>query len=532
MKTAFLTSLLSLLVSATADENYVLPPPASDGPAPLATKLLIYMPGAAVPNVNYTQPLTSIQQESQPEVDLWVGVPATFKRKCIITCSSSKTCFPLHDQVNDVIQMAVDAGFKGDIKNDVIIGGHSLGATCANYLTQGYPDVYTNGLLLHGGYIDEISENGSLMNYPSPVMMVGVELDGGLARPGKMAQFFRQHLMLTAEIGEEEAALKGAVVILPGLDHSDFCPGFAVPGDLPSEVTTEEANRGIGVTSASWIKYLVTRDASSTAYRNLSALFDFTAKFLKPYYSALDLEVTLDDNELHNLEYLGVTGGSYSPWCEVAQKTLAGPEIADKILISRGCDVEGFEESRSCAYLNETGDLEHSRSQYAVDPENDNILLVNVSGHADYYANHLNLLAITAASEVACKMVSGARLAEQLKIDDYGSKTSVGTCQDVNKKALEIATQLLSGTKTLARYTEKGRKVCFGEDFEAFFSAGPAWIKETIELNDEGECLDVASVKIETELDSRLFPGVHYCKLLSPARIVDWMMSDSLQAAK
>ena len=28
---------------------------------------------------------------------------------------------------------------------------------------------------------------------------------------------------------------------------------------------------------------------------------------------------------------------------------------------------------------------------------------------------------------------------------------------------------------------------------------------------------------------SPLFPGVHYCKLLSPARVVDYIMIDSLK---
>lgn len=31
------------------------------------------------------------------------------------------------------------------------------------------------------------------------------------------------------------------VIILPEIDHSDFCPGFKVKGDLPSEKTQDEA---------------------------------------------------------------------------------------------------------------------------------------------------------------------------------------------------------------------------------------------------------------------------------------------------
>ena len=55
----------------------------------------------------------------------------------------------------------------------------------------------------------------------------------------------------------------------------------------------------------------------------------------------------------------------------------------------------------------------------------------------------------------------------------------------------------------------------------------PAWIHESLELKFNDTCMVASSVKISTTLDSNLFPGVHYCKLLSPARVVDWMMTDS-----
>jgi len=64
------------------------------------------------------------------------------------------------------------------------------------------------------------------------------------------------------------------------------------------------------------------------------------------------------------------------------------------------------------------------------------------------------------------------------------------------------------------------------------FSAGPAWIKESLQYKETDECMEISSVKIDTALDSKLFPGVHYCKLLSPARVVDWVMTDSLKTEK
>ena len=49
-------------------------------------------------------------------------------------------------------------------------------------------------------------------------------------------------------------------------------------------------------------------------------------------------------------------------------------------------------------------------------------------------------------------------------------------------------------------------------------------------MTDNGTCLVVQSITLgPTALDSSIFPGVHYCKLLSPARVIDYMMIDSIK---
>jgi hypothetical protein len=53
-----------------------------------------------------------------------------------------------------------------------------------------------------------------------------------------------------------------------------------------------------------------------------------------------------------------------------------------------------------------------------------------------------------------------------------------------------------------------------------------------ITLEERADCLAVAALKLQTELDSNIFPGVHYCKVLSPARALDWIMTDSLKKQK
>jgi hypothetical protein len=148
--------------------------------------------------------------------------------------------------------------------------------------------------------------------------------------------------LTASDLDVEEIQKEKTVVIIPGIDHSDFCPGFDVPGDIiPSEVNSDEALERISKATASWLNK-VWGTASEEDSKYLSSLYMQSIDFLRPYFSALDIELMY-----HGMHYAGL-GGSYSPLCEKAQMILAGleDEDADRVQISRGCDHENFEESR------------------------------------------------------------------------------------------------------------------------------------------------------------------------------------------
>lgn len=103
------------------------------------------------------------------------------------------------------------------------------------------------------------------------------------------------------------------------------------------------------------------------------------------------------------------------------------------------------------------------------------------------------------------------------------------TCSDVNKAAVAQAEAMLP-PKAKARYDQKGRKFCFLEDKP--ITIGPLFVLSDITLEDRGSCLAVQALSLVSHVDSHIFPGVHYCKVLTPARALDWMMTDSLQPGK
>jgi hypothetical protein len=486
-------------------------------------QLLLYIPGANVPPSNYTLPLAELQDKVSSSVNLFVALPGFSAGKCIISCPNPSLCSALNKHVQSLITSA--GSFD---PSDIILGAHSLGGTCANYLIQAYPDTpeYHNALILSGGYVDEIGDY-SLENYPSKTLTIGAELDGGAARPGKLASWVYQ----SERINNFQ---QSAVIIIPGIDHSDFCPGFQVPGDIyPSDVSQDSAVAVVSSVTAAWLKLSIFDTATPLDKAFLKHSRDYTTSLLEPYFAALDYEIaTLTEPD--NLHFLG-EGGMYSPICEKAQEILGGftEEEWEKVSIVRTCDEgDDFEATRGCAYLNVTDDLEHSRSSFEVvepaDGSGEKSLLVNISAHADFYGDFLNTGSFTAAKQIACKMITGARIAEQMGYE-YDAPTSRNTCKEANQWAVDTAMELLKGTRSLERFEERGKKICLKDDFDAFFSAGPAWIKEELQYKETDACMEISSVKIDTELDSKLFPGVHYCKLLSPARVIDWVFTDSLK---
>merc|ERR1712194_263703 len=105
------------------------------------------------------------------------------------------------------------------------------------------------------------------------------------------------------------------------------------------------------------------------------------------------------------------------------------------------------------------------------------------------------------------------------------TNTSV-QCADINRMAVAVAESLIS-ERSRKRYEEKGRKFCYKPDAQVFGNIGPLFIKGSFKKEETKECLEVTSLGLISTVSSLIFPGNHYCKLLSPALAMDWMLTDS-----
>ncbi|KAJ1453723.1 hypothetical protein M885DRAFT_418891, partial [Pelagophyceae sp. CCMP2097] len=136
------------------------------------------------------------------------------------------------------------------------------------------------------------------------------------------------------------------VIILPLLDHSPFCPGFRVPGDIfPAECDAETALAAIGETVAAFLDH-----GAAGALEILAARSRRTRYLLLPLASALRLE----------------RNGDEAPWCAVAQRKLGADDERLKVRAAASATA---------------GEWRHTRVAFARGAD----VFVNVSGHAVNY---------------------------------------------------------------------------------------------------------------------------------------------------
>merc|ERR1711865_44388 len=504
--------LLTFLVASIAAQSnndtnvdHVLKPLPGKAGAP---KMLVFIPGANVNTEYYLATAAAIQQAS--DLNMWVVIPSMPIKRCIILCPSLSVCAPLQDHVTAIIAKATAQGYNGTASApDTFIAGHSLGGICAQRLGQAYLKPPYQATIVMGSYAEATSGAGSTQEYPTPLLTVGAELDGGLGRPAMIGVRLKGSDSAAAKYSAGNSTVfqltKKPVVILPGLDHSSFCPGFKVPGDVfTAEASKEAALTAASETIAAFLS-LQTDGVSEPALQLLADKLAWTRLLLAPLEEAYGWEN-------------GNNNGNYSdaPLCAVAQRMLAGDKGQADIDIL------------NAIYKQDGHEFEHTRTTYVA--EAGGRLGLNVSGHNDYYSG-IKVGCLVPAHNVGCKMTSAERIAQQLNL----TANSSPNCIDVNKHALQLATDILgkttTGKATLARFKAKGRGVFFADDFSPFENIGPLFIKGSIKIDDSSKGITISSIAIKNGLDSPIFAGVHYCKFVSPARLIDYMMIDSLKPA-
>jgi hypothetical protein len=457
--------------------------------------------------------------------------------------------------------------------NHTVVGAHSLGGVMAQtYLASEAHDV--DALVLMGATVLRKYRDAK---FSVPVLTLDGDLDG-LLHITRQAEAYYHQVQLA---GGPEASVTGQpVVLLKGLNHWNFAAGTGTPpsnvkkNDLKSEVSAEDGHSAIAKMISDYVSaWIGSGSVKTSAMSALKEAITNTGTMVAPLIAAMEqeghhyLKMPCDSDYPTNptCQYpkypdksLGPAKGPPkplppkdctcgSPWVmSTAQKMMAGLEMTSQSAATittrdafhdvsdvrpfhlphiftptpgTACKLDSANAGASCHFESTTVTMPVYDSKDGLDTG----------------------LYPTTASELRTKLKSREAVWQQAGITgvNYSAVDRYNTslCQSINQAALDWA-MANAGKDALARFAAKGQPYKIIEDKWAPIGAtGPEWIKMAMTYTPTAD-------KKYVEVQAPYFSGAnkklgdqpytdpvgyHYCKLLSPARAMEWIYCDGLR---
>ncbi|CAF1104945.1 unnamed protein product [Brachionus calyciflorus] len=500
----FISILLSIVFSTKC--NIILKPEKIS-----TTKAgFIFVQGAEIPAINYKKFALELQRKFNGS--LWVVL----------------TEFPLNTPepvlVNNVMSSAYDLlkknGFDFDKKTPFFFGGHSLGGIIVqDYLIKNFKSLPFNliGLVLEGSFITRSNRSKKPSDFPA-VLTLGGELDG-LARLTRISEAFYHD--------SPQSLDTSMTLVVNGMNHYQFSgegdrTSTIIKNDIEPEITNEQARDEITSIINSFINLKLNRKNED----DIKLLFKYansTVDLVWPLIEGLNMEGFYHFNPPCSQGNVpNCTFGS--PWSKQAQIYM-GSIDTNKLNV--------FNEMRSVLGIPEHFPSISNCTKSTECLLNISTITQNVYSTLDSLDNGLFPVA---AGEARAKMASRQAVLEALfnKKYNFNETDSSSICGEINQMALNWALKR-APLNTIKRYLEKGKVLKIGQDVGPE-ATGFQWVFTSLkftELRDDKNktFVEVRSptLKTPTDYSIKAIAGVHYCKLLTPARAIEWIYIDSVK---
>ena len=137
----------------------------------------------------------------------------------------------------------------------------------------------------------------------------------------------------------------------------------------------------------------------------------------------------------------------------------------------------------------------------------------------------------TSAIEIATKLASRQFVHDLLGAPAPTTLDDGDRCMAINQRAFETALAA-SSEEARTRFLTKGARLSMAPDQTPKPNGGPWWIWGYLAFTKQPNATEVQSWASFTPLDGLSYgAGTHYCKLLSPARALEWIYTDGLRVA-
>lgn len=362
--------------------------------------------------------------------------------------------------------------------------------------------------------------------------MVG-DLDG-LVRPSRIAEDIKRHVLNPIDSGEDATAtrLGHSVVLIQGMNHFQMAgthEHVLIRRDIAPEISREESTRKTASTIINFMEVHRSEDGSTGQQKeSLLRNIEDTEAYLRPLLEAMELEGNHHLATPCNLcedDGCDLDGNCYpgSPWVEQIQQNIT----PDNIQVDEVSD-----QFRRVWYFNPFADPPFYHPQVK---RNDNAVKIETVSEAVYEKPDFFFdggFFSNTAVELKAKLNSPQAIWDALDVS-VPFKPRRNACSKMNEFTIQHAINSAPDI-VRERYLKRGIKLQVGRDI--VHSSGPAWIWSHLDFSTEGDCGNedcriIDSHTMSTPLDHPVpfAGGKLYCKLLSPARVLEWMYTDSLR---
>lgn len=539
---------------ASGDKSFFVPPAAGKSGPDMAVMLI---QGASCAPEAYKPFIAALQAASSAK--LWVGVPEFI--------ADTPEPVQFGSKVNEIFGNMQKAGMSSTFTTYV---AHSLGGVMSQVHLSGGGVPNVDALVLYGATVLRSNRD----SFPYPVLTVDGDLDGLLRVTRQAEAYYNQ---VTLPYGTDAVAAAGGafpVVVHPGLTHwsiaSGTPPSNVQNNDLAPEVTEEAGHATLAKTVATYIALRSAAKGSSEAAAAQNALgveIAATGKLVKPLIDAMQLEGHHYLNTPCESDWPTNPTCKYPIWPGKALGPMPGPPST---LPPKNCTC-GSEWVMNNAQRMMAGDTFAKNASVASKDS-----FHDVSDTRPFHLPHifspapgttckpgvpcvLNSTTVTmpiydvkddldtgefpiCATEFRTKLKSRQACLEAAGFTNVNftevDKANTATCGSINQASIDWALANASPAAKKRYLSSKGQPLKIVEDIYAGIGVtGPKWIKMALSYTPtaDNKAVEVQAPYFATEnknLGDESYThtvGYHYCKLLSPARAMEWIYIDGLK---
>ncbi|MEY2987350.1 MAG: hypothetical protein RJB13_871 [Pseudomonadota bacterium] len=378
-----------------------------------------------------------------------------------------------------------------------LIGGHSM----AGIILQELPaHEKLGGVLLMGAYpAHDILRLGSgLRRAEIPTLVLAGEWDG-LTRITRVLDTVLECEGVVAGSPDAKRCSMQRVVVLPGVNHSDFANGAWQAGDLESELDLATAHTEIArAVGGFWSEVLLMTPHS-----------DFHAQY-QPQWRSLVADTRTWAKAWDKVTQLDETA------CLMAQKKLLPQQpssVSWEVVVRMVESVPGFVFAKPTI------------EQLGVDR-----FRVQAVQTQDRPFNPLDLsIKSRAFTRLSCKLKSAEALRQRAKALAAHDTHELNSCGSINEEVYQEVRRLLPAELT-TRLERRGLALRFGHDVQ--MTSGPRWIaaKPVRSIDTTSREAVVTLPRLQTETSAPLqLDGMHYCQFVPPTQLAEWVFFDSFK---